>query len=385
VTGSHTSWPVRPLGDLVDVLDSRRVPVSAKERAGRPGKVPYYGAAGQVGWIDAPLFDEPLVLLGEDGVQFFDPYKPKSYLIDGPAWVNNHAHVLRTRTEVDRRFLNYYLNSADYRGRANGTTRLKLTQAAMRGMPVPVPEIGEQLRIVGLLDDHLSRLAAADDSLAGARRRLEALWLSHLTTSRISVEAARRMRIGDLAVTTLGKMLDAKKQSGNPVPYLRNVNVRWREFALADVQTTRMTPTDIERFDVRPGDVMVCEGGEPGRCAVWREGSRQVAFQKALHRVRVRDSDRVVPEYLALMLEETIRRGRADRLFTGTTIKHLTQEKLRTIVLPMPALAVQRDVVEKAVAMQEMITRLRESITAAERRSEALRRSLLGAAFSGDY
>ncbi len=107
-------WLHRPLGQLVDILDHKRVPVSAKERASRSGDVPYYGAAGQVGWIDKPLFDEPLVLLGEDGVQFFDPGKSKAYLIDGPAWVNNHAHVLRARNDlVERRFLMYYLNWTD--------------------------------------------------------------------------------------------------------------------------------------------------------------------------------------------------------------------------------------------------------------------------------
>ena len=139
-----------------------RVPIGAKERAGRLGPIPYYGATGQVGTIDRPIFNEPLVLLGEDGVQFFDPSKTKAYLIDGPAWVNNHAHVLRARPIIERKFLNHYLNHCDYRGFANGTTRLKLTQAAMRQIPIPVPSLDGQRRIVDLLEDHLSRLDAAD-------------------------------------------------------------------------------------------------------------------------------------------------------------------------------------------------------------------------------
>ena len=169
------SWPVRPLSQVVDVLDSRRVPVKASDRAARSGSVPYYGATGQAGWIDEPLFNEPLVLLGEDGAPFLDPYKPKAYLIDGPAWVNNHAHVLRARTGLDRRFLRYYLDYFDYRGFANGTTRLKLTQAAMRGIPVPTPPVEVQSCLVDIIEDHLSRLDAANSCLDQAMVRIQSL------------------------------------------------------------------------------------------------------------------------------------------------------------------------------------------------------------------
>jgi len=247
-------WPVVPLGELVDILDSRRVPVSAKERASRPGSVPYYGAAGPVGHIDRAIFDEPLILLGEDGVQFFNPAKRKAYLIEGPAWVNNHAHVLRARPTIDRRFLTHFLNVADYRGYANGTTRLKLTQAAMRQIPVPVPDLREQLRIVDLLEDHFSRLDAASGDITAATRRLaslrERLVLEAVTGK--SIEGARVAadlpaagtldgelaglpmgwrwaRLGEVADVVGGVTKDAKKQLDPAlpeVPYLRVANVQ---------------------------------------------------------------------------------------------------------------------------------------------------------------
>ena len=173
-----TPWPMALLGDLVEVLDARRVPVKASERAKRSGYVPYYGATGQAGTIDQALFDEPLVLLGEDGAPFFDPFKSKAYLIDGPAWVNNHAHVLRPLPDLSRGFLRYYLDYFDYRGYANGTTRLKLTQTAMRQMRVPVVPKDEQRRIVDILEDHLSRLDAADRYLRVAQQRSGSVFAS---------------------------------------------------------------------------------------------------------------------------------------------------------------------------------------------------------------
>jgi hypothetical protein len=86
VAGSSSK---KPIAEVADILDSRRIPVNAEERAQRRGDVPYFGATGQVGWIDEPLFDEPLVLLGEDGAPFLDPFRSKAYLISGPSWVNN--------------------------------------------------------------------------------------------------------------------------------------------------------------------------------------------------------------------------------------------------------------------------------------------------------
>jgi hypothetical protein len=98
-----------------DILDSRRIPVNSEERAKRVGDVPYYGAAGQVGFIDKHIFDEELVLLGEDGAPFLDSGKPKAYLIHGKSWVNNHAHVLRGKPGLLNSFLLYQLNNLDYR------------------------------------------------------------------------------------------------------------------------------------------------------------------------------------------------------------------------------------------------------------------------------
>jgi type I restriction enzyme, S subunit len=171
-----SGWQSVLLSDLVEVLDSRRIPLSASERKHREGNVPYYGATGQVGTIDKPLFDEPLILLGEDGVQFFDASKSKAYAIDGPSWVNNHAHVLRPKANlIEFRYLLHYLNAFDYHGYANGTTRLKLTQGAMNSIPVDLPSLDEQKRIVEALDNLLSRLDKALAEVAETEKRLMTL------------------------------------------------------------------------------------------------------------------------------------------------------------------------------------------------------------------
>ncbi|TVS77554.1 restriction endonuclease subunit S [Mycobacterium helveticum] len=305
---------------------------------------------------------------------------------DLPALLVQRVARIRANN-IDDRYLYYWLTSQEFirhlQGSATGTQLPHVTLTSIREFRVPRFDVECERRIVDLLEDHLSRIEAGERWLSVGKRKLEALWLAALSESRRTLGGVQTRTIGDIAETALGKMLDAKKQLGRPTPYLRNVNVRWREFDLSDVQLTPLTESEVQWFDVRPGDVMVCEGGEPGRCAVWRRPVGEVAFQKALHRIRVRNSGEVLPSFLALMLEEAIRSGRCNRMFTGTTIKHLPQEKLRVIEIPVPALDTQRRAVDRLAKLVEAQVRLRAAITNGAARSVAMRRSLLTAAFSG--
>lgn len=148
--------------------DSFRKPINASGRAEREGDIPYYGATGQVGWIDDYLTDEQLVLVGEDGAPFLDTIKDKAYMIEGKAWVNNHAHILKSYYgEVGNKFILNYLNSFNYKGYVNGTTRLKLTQASMNTIPVPMPPLAEQKRIVEQIENLFAKLDEAKEKLEG--------------------------------------------------------------------------------------------------------------------------------------------------------------------------------------------------------------------------
>ena len=167
------SWRETELGQVVQILDSQRIPVNARDRAMRQGNVPYYGATGQVGWIDDCLFDEELVLLGEDGAPFLDASKPVSYMIHGRSWVNNHAHVLRMLGMCPNAFLMHQLNQVDFSPFVSGTTRLKLSQRPMRTIPLLIPPLPEQHRIVEAIESYLTRLDDAIASLSRVQRNLE--------------------------------------------------------------------------------------------------------------------------------------------------------------------------------------------------------------------
>ena len=139
-------------------------------------------------------------------------------------------------------------------------------------------------------------------------------------------------RLGSIAESDLGKMLDAAKNKGLPRPYLRNINVRWGVFDLTDLLEMRIQDEEVERYSVQKGDLVVCEGGEPGRCAIW-EAENGIFFQKALHRVR---PHLVSSEYLYLVIYALSLSGFTERYFTGTTIKHLTGQALKALLIPIP-------------------------------------------------
>ncbi|HJL02738.1 MAG TPA: restriction endonuclease subunit S [Polyangiaceae bacterium LLY-WYZ-15_(1-7)] len=195
-----TTWEWVRLGDIVAVLDFIRQPVKKADReariAGKPKSAlfPYYGATQRAGWIDDYLFDEELVLLGEDGAPFFKNGKHVAYVVSGRFWVNNHAHALRMLAGVNR-FLCHALNQCNYDGFVSGTTRLKLTQRKMVDLPIPLPPLGEQQRIVAKVDELMAlidRLEAARDSREATRVALRDAALAALrdADSAEEVEAA---------------------------------------------------------------------------------------------------------------------------------------------------------------------------------------------------
>ena len=221
---------VRLIGGFSECLDKYRKPVNAEERANRMGNVPYYGATGQVGWIDDFLTDEELVLLGEDGAPFLDFLKDKAYLIKGKAWVNNHAHILRSFVKTGGNcYLVFYLNIFNYQGFVSGTTRLKLTQTDMNRMPIPLPPLKEQQRIVEQIEQLFSKLdrvkELVEEAVAAFEDRKSALlhqaFTGELTAKwrdehGASLDSWEEKEIGEILTVSSGKLLGKNKMiSGN--------------------------------------------------------------------------------------------------------------------------------------------------------------------------
>jgi type I restriction enzyme S subunit len=149
-----------------------------------------------------------------------------------------------------------------------------------------------------------------------------------------------RVRLGELAEHRLGKMLDKAKNTGVPRRYLRNPNVRWFDVDLSDLQEILVEERDVHKYELRPRDVIICEGGEAGRAALWIGEAEGIIFQKACHRVRV--GPKLDARFLIHRLMYDYFNGGLDDYYTGATIKHFTGQDLARYEIPLPPLDEQR-------------------------------------------
>lgn len=163
-----SGWTIKCLGEITEVLDSLRKPVTKSDR--KSGPYPYYGASGVQDFVDSYLFDGRYLLVGEDGAKWGAGDK-SAYIIEGKSWVNNHAHILKVRNSISDKYLEYYLVFSDLNEYITGAVVPKLTQKALCTIPIPIPPIEEQQRIV----DELDLLTGIIDKKNAQLRDLDAL------------------------------------------------------------------------------------------------------------------------------------------------------------------------------------------------------------------
>ena len=185
----------------------------------------------------------------------------------------------------------------------------------------------------------------------------------------------RWVTVGQTSVARLGKMLDKAKNKGTFRRYLRNINVRWFDFDLSDVYEMPFEDKELEEFALLRGDVLVCEGGEPGRAAVWDEREKDIYFQKAIHRVRFTQG--VDSDFFVNVLRESADSGRLASYFTGVGIKHFTGKGLASFAYPLPPLAEQHRIVAKVDELMALCDQLEAQITSTETDSRRLLEAVL--------
>lgn len=277
---------------------------------------------------------------------------------------------------------------------ATGVTRYGLSSNAIKSMRIPLPPLREQRAIARFLDHadrRIRRYIRAKERLIDLLGEQERTAIHQAITGRIDVctgrpypayqdtgvewlgEVPEHWEVAALRYRydqCLGKMLDAKRISGaHLIPYLRNADVQWDHINVAGLPRMDIHPRELERYSVRPGDLLVCEGGEVGRCAIWEGEIRQCGYQKALHRLRPWDDDRDMPRFLCYVLRVATGAG----AFTDgheSTIAHLTGEKLRGHRFAFPPPAEQRSIVAALNRSRER----HEALVSAQNQAVALLR-----------
>lgn len=272
---------------------------------------------------------------------------------------------------------------------AVGTTMLNLSASIVSDLPVRFPPRDQQTRIADILsayDDLIENNRRRRALLEEAARQLYREWFVRLRFpghehTRITdgvPEGWVRKPLEELADFRLGKMLDEKKNKGDLMPYLANVNVRWGGIDLANLREMRFEENELDTFGLRYGDIIMCEGGEPGRCALWKEQLPGMMIQKAIHRIRAHPE--VSHVFLYCALRHKGESGEMSTLFTGATIKHLPREKLALVQLVIPPTRLMALFAEQVDALERQIGLLE----ATNRRASQARDLLLPRLMSGE-
>jgi type I restriction enzyme, S subunit len=360
-------WEVRTVSEVSEILDHLRVPVNSDERSRRPGVVPYYGANGQQGWIDRHLFDEPLILLAEDGGNFDDyAHRPIAYAISGPSWVNNHAHILRARPEMNQKFLFHALEHRDIRRYISGGTRTKLTQAELRAVQIPVPPSREQRSIAEILDT----LDEAIGSTAQLIEKLELIkrgLLHDLLTRGVNGNGGLRdpdllqeqvspigkcpeewgfVRLQDVAAhitkgstpTTFG----FSWSDSEGILFLRSECVRDGSFSLEGSERIPVAAHEaMQRSRIYPGDLLMTITGYVGRSCIYPLSMPEGNINQHIARIRVNRESGVHPGFVMWALQDPRQRARLERDLTGLAYPQISLAQVQAIPLPVPAMAEQ--------------------------------------------
>lgn len=394
-------WTYLTIG-FAECLDSFRKPINATERATRMGDIPYYGATGQVGWIDDFLTNEQLVLVGEDGAPFLDLLKDKAYMIEGKSWVNNHAHILRSYFgSVGNYYLMNYLNYFDFTGYVNGTTRLKLTQTNMSIIPIPVPPIKEQKRIVDCIKNVFAKLDEAKEKaiavVDGFELRKSAIlhkaFIGDLTVSwrekhGIKKESWQDVTLSDLIINgPQNGLYKSKNAYGSGTKILRIDGFYDGHVESWDsLKRLMLNNEEIELYQLNLDDIVVNRVNSMsylGKSALIRDLPETCVFESNMMRISL-DKEKVIPEYIIKYLNSADGLGELRKnAKQAVNQASINQQDVKNVIVKLPIIEEQIEIthiLETLIAREQQGKKTAESVIT---RIVIMKKAVLARAFRG--
>ena len=386
-------WIEALLPDVCDILDNLRKPINVTERNKRiEGKkvdelYPYYGATGQVGYIDDYLTDGDYILIGEDAAPFLDYTKDVAFKISGKTWVNNHAHILKSHFNDD--FLRHYLNQFQFKDFVSGTTRLKLTQGAMKRMPVRVAPLPIQRAIVSKIETLFSDLdkGIADLNLAKAQ-----LKIYRQAVLSFSFPKERKVEIS--------KLVNELSQGWSPkcINQSSKDNTQWAVIKTSAIQAGRFVeienkilPESLEpreQHEIEKDDILITRAGprvRVGICCLVKNTRPKLINCDKVYRLRL-NKTLVSPEYFEYAMNSPEILSEIEVMKSGSSDSglNLTQKVFLKLEIPLPkTIEEQHQIVREIESRLSVCDKVEQSITKALLTSEALRQSILKKAFEG--
>lgn len=275
-------------------------------------------------------------------------------------WLGNNdvavsAHAAVYKHDFVPKFIPYYLRSHSFylekEKYARGFKVMEIKPSDLAKIPVPIPSKETQNCIVSELDDINDTITMLQQQVSDLDILANSIFYDMFGDPIQNPMAWPIKKLGEVCQSDLGKTLNASKDKGNYYPYLCAINVLWNKIETKIIKQTRFEESELERYSVRKGDLLVCEGGDIGRAAIW-DKNEPIQYQNALHRLRFNDD--VSARYILTFLYILKISGELDGKYgKGVTIKHLVKSSLLSIPTPIPPLALQKNYASKIANIEE--------------------------------
>ncbi|MDP3014918.1 MAG: restriction endonuclease subunit S [bacterium] len=403
----ETNHPTKKLGEVVDILDNLRKPVTRRERL--LGPYPYYGATGVQDYVANFIFDEDLVLVGEDGARW-NAGDNSAYKISGKSWVNNHAHVLRPHRDIllDD-WLVYFLNISDLSGYITGTTVKKLNQAKLRLIEIPIPSLAEQRKIVEKIEklfakiDEASRLRAesltasaallpsalhqifSSASSPQASHQKHSNILENVRISQTKQKAWEEKKIGEIAEINPSKREIAEINASTEISFVSMSAVSEKTQIIERQETRKIDEVKKGYTYFREDDVLfakITPCMENGKVTIAKNLKNGIGFGSTEFHV-LRAKENVLSKWLFYFLWNPEFRKEAQNNMTGTAgQRRVPMEFLTKVKIPLPPVAEQKKIVEYLDSLSAKARALQSLQQETKNDFSALRQSVLHQSFS---
>ena len=372
-------WCLTNIGELLINRDGERKPVSSAIRNKQKNKVyNYYGAAGIIDKVDGYLFNERLLLIGEDGANLLSRSKDNAFFAEGKYWVNNHAHVLDA---IDKNLLDFVaivINAMNLDDYITGSAQPKLSQDNLNKIPIALPPLYEQIRIVAKLKYWFSFVDCIEynkgnlqDTIKQVKSKVLDLAIHGKLvpqdpTDKPASELLKRInpkaeitsdnghyqklpegwcetQLGDIFNHNTGKALNSSNTEGTLKDYLTTSNVYWNSFDFSVIKKMLFKESELNKCQITKGDLLVCEGGDIGRAAIW-DYDYDICIQNHLHRLRPKVNGLCVSFYNYVLYYLKINNMIGGK---GIGLLGLSSNALHKLHVPFPSLNEQHRIVSK--------------------------------------
>ena len=372
-------WNILTIKECCDILDSRRKPITKSRR--ESGAIPYYGATGLLDYVKDYIFDEPLVLLGEDGAKW-GAGECSAYRIEGKSWVNNHAHALRPKRDVISDYwLIYFLNYSNLQSYITGVTVPKLNQEKMCSIAVPVPPLSEQQSIVDYLDAAFAKIDAMKANAEKALGEAKALFQASLKEMMEPKEGWEEKTIGDICEIIRGKRFVRTDIVEEGVPCIHYGDI-YTHYGLSVTKTRGCLKPELAekmRF-AEKNDVVVVQAGENN----WDIGVGIAYFGEepaAVHDACFILKHKQDPMYISYYLRSyNYHWYLVDYVHEGKICSFL-KPALENAPIPLPPLSEQQSIVAALDSLKSKVDRLQANFAKLSQECDALKQAILKQVF----